>query len=394
MLSRRHPRGAPVAGAAGDARARRIRCPDSLTRRRPVAGREPRSCRISARWSYPRPRASDRLPLTPYAASTLGVAEGDTRARRSADAGGPITDPPRLTMPRVQLRRHSGPDAQLLGIARPATSRPNATRVSSRIRAKPRCKGSPRCAHSRRAAIRRPSCRRTSGRYLPALRALGFSGSDAAIVCSVPRGRAGSPRRVLVRRGDVGRERRHSQPFGGHRRRPRAFHAGKSRHRHFHRSLEAPTTTAVLRAIFADAAHFVGARSVACRAAVRRRRRGQSHAIRGRFERARRRVLRLRQTRHRRRHRARTRFPARQTREAFAAIARRHGLAPARTVFAQQNPVAIDAGVFHNDVISGRPGHTCCSATNAPSSISTPCSRRSRRGSDRHSRRSSCASAR
>ena len=47
-----------------------------------------------------------------------------------------------------------------------------------------------------------------------------------------------------------------------------------------------------------------------------------------------------------------TRYPARQTREASEAIARRHGLAAARTVFAQQSPDAIDAGVFHNDVIS------------------------------------------
>jgi succinylarginine dihydrolase len=45
-------------------------------------------------------------------------------------------------------------------------------------------------------------------------------------------------------------------------------------------------------------------------------------------------------------------YPARQTRDASAAIARRHGLDPARTVFAQQNPEAIDAGVFHNDVIA------------------------------------------
>jgi succinylarginine dihydrolase len=46
------------------------------------------------------------------------------------------------------------------------------------------------------------------------------------------------------------------------------------------------------------------------------------------------------------------RFPARQTLEASAAIARGHGLTPSHTVFAQQNPVAIDAGVFHNDVIA------------------------------------------
>jgi succinylarginine dihydrolase len=46
------------------------------------------------------------------------------------------------------------------------------------------------------------------------------------------------------------------------------------------------------------------------------------------------------------------RFPARQTREASQAVARLHGLDPLRTVFAQQDPAAIDAGVFHNDVIA------------------------------------------
>ncbi|MDQ2695977.1 MAG: N-succinylarginine dihydrolase [Pseudomonadota bacterium] len=46
------------------------------------------------------------------------------------------------------------------------------------------------------------------------------------------------------------------------------------------------------------------------------------------------------------------RFPARQTCEASAAVARLHGLDPARTLFVQQNPEAIDAGVFHNDVIA------------------------------------------
>lgn len=46
------------------------------------------------------------------------------------------------------------------------------------------------------------------------------------------------------------------------------------------------------------------------------------------------------------------RFPARQTREASQAIARLHGLDPARTVYVQQNPIAIDAGAFHNDVVA------------------------------------------
>ncbi|HZY84559.1 MAG TPA: N-succinylarginine dihydrolase, partial [Gemmataceae bacterium] len=46
------------------------------------------------------------------------------------------------------------------------------------------------------------------------------------------------------------------------------------------------------------------------------------------------------------------RFPARQSRQACEAVARRHGLPAARAVFARQNPAAIDAGVFHNDVIA------------------------------------------
>jgi succinylarginine dihydrolase len=46
------------------------------------------------------------------------------------------------------------------------------------------------------------------------------------------------------------------------------------------------------------------------------------------------------------------RYPARQTFEASRAVAQRHGLDEAGTVYAQQNPEVIDAGVFHNDVIA------------------------------------------
>ncbi len=45
-------------------------------------------------------------------------------------------------------------------------------------------------------------------------------------------------------------------------------------------------------------------------------------------------------------------FPARQTREAQEALLRKHQLDSESVVFAQQSPIAIDAGVFHNDVIS------------------------------------------
>jgi len=46
-----------------------------------------------------------------------------------------------------------------------------------------------------------------------------------------------------------------------------------------------------------------------------------------------------------------SKFPARQTYEASKAIARSHGIDDSQLVFAQQSPEAIDAGVFHNDVI-------------------------------------------
>ena len=46
------------------------------------------------------------------------------------------------------------------------------------------------------------------------------------------------------------------------------------------------------------------------------------------------------------------RFPARQHEQASHAVARLHGLDPARTLFVEQNPDAISAGAFHNDVVA------------------------------------------
>ena len=45
-------------------------------------------------------------------------------------------------------------------------------------------------------------------------------------------------------------------------------------------------------------------------------------------------------------------FPARQHEQASRAVARLHGLADARTLFVEQNPAAIAAGAFHNDVVA------------------------------------------
>ncbi len=45
-------------------------------------------------------------------------------------------------------------------------------------------------------------------------------------------------------------------------------------------------------------------------------------------------------------------FPARQHEQASRAVARLHRLDPDRTVFIEQNPAAIEAGAFHNDVVA------------------------------------------
>ncbi len=127
---------------------------------------------------------------------------------------------------------------------------------------------------------------------------------------------------------------------------------------HFHRSLEATTTTRVLRAIFANDRHFhvhdplpaapqFGDEGAAnfIRFAPMPGAPGVELFVHGRAA-------------YGEATSAPRKFPARQTREAFCAIARRHGVDPARTVFAQQHPEAIDAGVFHNDVISVGHGTT------------------------------------
>jgi succinylarginine dihydrolase len=119
----------------------------------------------------------------------------------------------------------------------------------------------------------------------------------------------------------------------------------------FHRAIEAPTTTRVLRAIFADKKRFrvheplptapqLGDEGAAnhTRLAADATQPGVELFVYGRrgFGGG----------------TTPARYPARQTREASEAVARRHGLDPVRTVFAQQRPESIDAGVFHNDVIA------------------------------------------
>ena len=120
----------------------------------------------------------------------------------------------------------------------------------------------------------------------------------------------------------------------------------------FHRSIEAADTACVLRRIFADEARFVhheplpavggfGDEGAAnhTRFCARHGERGVHFFVYGQAG--------LRESALRP-----SRFPARQTREASEAVARLHRLPADQVIFAQQSPEAIDAGVFHNDVIA------------------------------------------
>lgn len=109
-----------------------------------------------------------------------------------------------------------------------------------------------------------------------------------------------------------------------------------------HRSQEWPDTLRQLRVAFADPAHFALHGAVPpCfgdEGAANHMRMGASHGapgveifVYGKTGGA---------------------FPARQHVEASRAVARLHGLAPARTLFIEQNPEAIAAGAFHNDVVA------------------------------------------
>ncbi|MGL4315483.1 MAG: N-succinylarginine dihydrolase [Pseudomonas sp.] len=120
----------------------------------------------------------------------------------------------------------------------------------------------------------------------------------------------------------------------------------------FHRSIEHPTTSRVLGAMFANEQHFahhaalpaVGQFGDEGAANHTRFCKGYGDAgveffVFGRsaFD---------------SRFPAPQRYPARQTLEASQAVARLHGLSDDGVVYAQQNPSVIDQGVFHNDVIA------------------------------------------
>jgi succinylarginine dihydrolase len=121
-----------------------------------------------------------------------------------------------------------------------------------------------------------------------------------------------------------------------------------------HRSIEPPQTARTLRAIFRAAQRFAvhdpvpGSAAMGDEGAANHTRFAPSHGARG---------MHLFVHGHTafpgdRRAAAPRKFASRQAREAFEAIARCHLLDDKSVLHVPQSPAAIDAGVFHNDVIS------------------------------------------
>lgn len=185
------------------------------------------------------------------------------------------------------------------------------------------------------------------------LRNLGFTGSDAAVLAAVARQDPGllvacaSASNMWVANAatvtpsrDTADRRVHFTP---------ANLLSK-----FHRSIEPPQTGRILRAIFHHKNHFVvhaplpNAAALGDEGAANHTRLASEHGASG---------LHFFVHGHRAfsgavKVTAPKKFASRQALEAFEAIARRHQLSEPAVLHAQQNPAAIDAGVFHNDVIS------------------------------------------
>lgn len=117
----------------------------------------------------------------------------------------------------------------------------------------------------------------------------------------------------------------------------------------FHRSIEAQTTSSILRAIFPDDSHFAhhpplpACAPLADEGAANHTRLAPAYGEPG--------IELFVYGRDAGSTGVPRRFPARQTLAASQAVARLHQLDPRRALFVRQNPDATDAGVFHNDVI-------------------------------------------
>jgi succinylarginine dihydrolase len=188
--------------------------------------------------------------------------------------------------------------------------------------------------------------------HLPTLRRLGYSGSDAAILGKVVKedpwllsavsnasAMWAANAATVSPSADTADGRVHFSPA--------------NLVTQFHRSIEAKTTTSILRRIFPDQSRFLvheplpPSGTLADEGAANHTRLCRTYGDAG-FELFTYGALRGDESDHA----TPVKYPARQTAHASVQVARRHGLSVERAALARQNPEAIDAGAFHNDVVA------------------------------------------
>jgi len=199
--------------------------------------------------------------------------------------------------------------------------------------------------------------------HVPTLRALGFGGaSDADVIAKVAREDPVLLARVSSASAMWTANAATVMP-GADTRDGRTHFVTANLREMFHRAIEPPVTARVLRAVFADRARFEVHDALASRAVGDGEDGRNDFGDEGAANHTRLTTTAANGGEARGVHffvygaardlaRKPAKFPARQTRAASERVAELAGLDRARCVFAQQNADAIDAGVFHNDVIA------------------------------------------
>jgi len=199
--------------------------------------------------------------------------------------------------------------------------------------------------------------------HVPTLRALGFGGaSEADVIAKVAREDPVLLARVSSASAMWTANAATVMP-GADTRDGRTHFVTANLREMFHRAIEPPVTARVLRAVFADRARFEVHDALASRAVGDGEDGRNDFGDEGAANHTRLTTTAANGGEARGVHffvygaardlaRKPAKFPARQTRAASERVAELAGLDRARCVFAQQNADAIDAGVFHNDVIA------------------------------------------
>lgn len=187
--------------------------------------------------------------------------------------------------------------------------------------------------------------------YLPALRRMGFSGTDESILESAIRYQPWIFRYITSASAMWAANAAHVTPsIDSASKKVQITPANL--HSKFHRSLEANTTGAILKAIFSNPVFFehhdplIGHDLFSDEGAANCIRFSKSQSRPGVH------LFVYGNTRISEDEIVPQKYPARQSREASLAIGELHKIYSKQLILAQQNPKAIDSGVFHNDVIS------------------------------------------